>query len=280
MSVLSALDHCLQLSYDSNMTDLSMTESGDRLLDLWPVLNRFEEGMPVVHRWPIPRGIHVDGEVLRYEEVGDAWMRLPYVKAPSTKLLSGFLALSDVSDEAIERYARQWGVLGLCQHNRVFGHEHDPRLGSEPCRLQYEERLDFWRWYARLLRQLLGEGASLRESGKLRFRRKASARLERFVGQCYGVVLHLSGLRPMLVVEDGRFEIKLAGSCPETGLAAALATEFLFTVAGAAGIATCAACGKLFMPRRRPRAKEKSYCPECGIRAAWREAQRRRRRDN
>ena len=80
------------------------------------------------------------------------------------------------------------------------------------------------------------------------------------------------------VVEDGRLEMKLGGSNSGTGLTAALMAQFLFTGAGAAGVATCAACGNLFLPRRRPQAGENSYCSDCGIRAAWREAQRRRRR--
>jgi hypothetical protein len=90
-------------------------------------------------------------------------------------------------------------------------------------------------------------------------------------------VRYFGGLRPVLVVENGRFDIKLGNHHAGTGPSAALTTQLLFTIAGAVGIATCASCGRTFMPRRRPRMGENSYCEVCGIRGAWREAQRRRR---
>ena len=62
-----------------------------------------------------------------------------------------------------------------------------------------------------------------------------------------------------------------------TSLFGALAAQLLMTVSRTAGLALCSACGTLYTPKRRPNPNRRRYCPACGIKAAWRDAQAMRR---
>ncbi len=256
------------------MTESNMTSMTAAPLDLWPLLDRQDETFRLAHRWPIPSGIRLDGDKLRYDEGTIARWAID----PRPKLLTDFLTLADAAPETIARYAKRWGVLGLCEHGLIAGHDNHPKLKNESCSLLDAERLDSWRWCANQFRDLLEKAVVLRERGDLRPpSKRAHDEVFEFLRNCDWIVRYFGGLRPVLVVENGRFDIKLGNPHMGAGLPAALATQLLFTIAGAVGITTCASCGRTFMPRRRPRAGENSYCENCGIRAAWREAQRRRR---
>ncbi|MDQ6948473.1 MAG: hypothetical protein M3256_20010 [Actinomycetota bacterium] len=60
------------------------------------------------------------------------------------------------------------------------------------------------------------------------------------------------------------------------GLFGALALQLAFTLAGG-GFLTCDGCGQPFTRKRRPRAGEGTYCPNCGPRVAAKFRQRRKR---
>jgi hypothetical protein len=200
-------------------------------------------------------------------------------------LLTGFMALEKAPADQIAQYAKRWGVLGLCQHAvpdrgfiLVLGHEHQSTFGSEPCRTVGTEPLETWRWYAGVFRTLVERAQTLRKPNRLRLRsRRAHKEVQEFLEHCDWLVRFFGCLRPILVVENFRLEIKVGGRWLSTGLAAALTAQLLFTVAGSSRLATCSNCGQLFRLRRNPRPGENAYCENCGIRAAWREAQRRRR---
>ncbi len=61
-------------------------------------------------------------------------------------------------------------------------------------------------------------------------------------------------------------------------LFAAIALQLVAALNGANGLGFCAECGQLYLLRRRPGPRESSYCPECGIKAAWRRASRKHRK--
>ena len=245
-----------------------------------PLLDR-DEAFSLAHRWVRPPDIRLEETRICYEELNDGAI---WVKNPGMKLLADFAALGTAPPEAFLKFARRWGVLGLCQHQAdgspplVMGHEWHPRLGTEGCRQSRAGPLEYWRHYARVLRHLLDTGASLRERHGLRPRSKrADEKVRLFLRDCAWVTRYFGCLRPVLVVEDFRFEVKLCGSFLATGLPAALTSQLLYTVASSVGLATCAGCGELFPPRRRPPPGQRAYCTKCGIRVAWREAQQRRR---
>jgi hypothetical protein len=57
-------------------------------------------------------------------------------------------------------------------------------------------------------------------------------------------------------------------------LAGAIALQLAYAVASSEGVATCFACGRFYTPARRPAAGRRSFCPACGLRAAWRTSKR------
>lgn len=71
-----------------------------------------------------------------------------------------------------------------------------------------------------------------------------------------------------------RIEVKISGMPPLPG---ALALQIMLVLTRWSGIAICSSCGRLFSPSRRPNPNRNAYCKGCGVRAAWREAQARRR---
>lgn len=263
------------------MTDFNMTDvTGDGQRFAWPLLDRQDENFVMAHMWLVPPAIRLEGGRLRYGDFDRDGAA--QVKAPSAKLLADFVALVAATPADILRFAKRWGVMGFCQHQAdersplVMGHQRHPSLGGEPCRLVGVETLESWRRYASLFGDLLGRCAVL-QKGQSRARRSKSVELETFLLHCDWIGRYFGCLRPVLVAENGRFDIKLGGGFLATGLPAALTTQLFFTLAGASKLATCASCGALFTPRRRPSKGRNSYCQNCGIRAAWREAQRRRR---
>ena len=58
-----------------------------------------------------------------------------------------------------------------------------------------------------------------------------------------------------------------------TTLFPALACQLLLAVGRTSGFVLCSACGKTYVPKRRPNPSRRRYCEKCGSRAAWRDAQ-------
>ena len=69
-------------------------------------------------------------------------------------------------------------------------------------------------------------------------------------------------------------ELTAGGLLTSDRLAGALALQLAYAVASAEGVATCFSCGRFYTPARRPAATRRSFCPECGLRAAWRTSKR------
>jgi hypothetical protein len=109
--------------------------------------------------------------------------------------------------------------------------------------------------------------------------------------------LELGGVRPYFLWEGGRpptvtlgpailwwfkpasraYMLRIMPHLQGTTLFGALGVQLLMAVSRAAGFAVCSACGKVYMPKRRPNPKRRRYCGRCGVKAAWRDAQLRRR---
>jgi hypothetical protein len=69
-------------------------------------------------------------------------------------------------------------------------------------------------------------------------------------------------------------ELTTGGLLEADRLLGALALQLAYAVARSEGVATCFACGRFYTPRRRPAARRRSFCPDCGLRAAWRTSKR------
>jgi hypothetical protein len=174
------------------MTDFGMTNMTPGSEIVLPLFDR-DEAFSLAHRWVRPPGIRLEKKGLCYDDPtnGTEW-----VKNPSIKLLAHFVGLAAESPEAILRFARRWGSLGLCQHRAggspllVRGHPPDPALGGEACRLLLAEPLEAWRYYARLLHSLLTRAIALRKRRVLRLRtQRAHDEVRLFPGLSLGYAL-------------------------------------------------------------------------------------------
>jgi hypothetical protein len=70
----------------------------------------------------------------------------------------------------------------------------------------------------------------------------------------------------------------IVGASGADSLFAAIAVQLAFTVSRGAGLANCAACGKLYTPTRSPAEGRLHFCPDCGRKASRRLAKQRARK--
>ena len=108
-------------------------------------------------------------------------------------------------------------------------------------------------------------------------RRAGAASLVR--DYCMGLVRR-AGLRPALdlVLHDSGMTVDLVFQDAVTDKAGvglsvfgALTVQFLSVTTGA-GFAICSSCGRAYAPKRRPSVGRRRYCPDCGRKAAVRDA--------
>ena len=254
--------------------------------------------------WPVPPDVRLDGEWLTFRypvrvlRPGRRALRVRRVRA-GRGLLTEFVALADAPAERILEYARRYGPLGFCKHG-------DPshRLRIEGCGAltvsrgtpdeagQLREAVQWWRNLAHHARALLNAAVQLSKhklkpismmqlnpalifATQLKWR-ELLRNPEPFVVYGLDLWLRFFQVRPRASYNPlgGRFEIRINGS---PALAGALAIQIMLALTRSAGIAICSSCGKAFPPSRRPNPNRNSYCKSCGIKAAWRDAQARRR---
>lgn len=163
------------------------------------------------------------------------------------------------------------------------------------------EPLKIWRYYARFAQAIIGIAANHQEEklgNNFDWARLHSDRYG-FLGSelmnnedkdissftdklmfekkliCYGVNIWLNqgNVRPILQYIEGKPVIVFECDNPYGKLFANLAIQLMMVATQTSGVAFCSACNKSYIPKRRPREGERHYCPECGKRAAWRDAQ-------
>jgi hypothetical protein len=212
---------------------------------------------------------------------------------PDARLLTRFIELADASEERILAYARRYGRLGLCEHGELQHLANDyPDCLQTGLGARFAERVEHWRENARGARTLLNAIAQFSKSGKVpdatlialnpTLRSSAAAlRKARLAGWSFilrwtQIWLRAFRVRPVMLYDRRakRFHARLRG---RPGLGSALALQLMTLACQSRGIAICSGCAQPFSPKRRPSPTRESYCPKCGIRAAWRDAQHRRR---
>lgn|GEM_PF-2992011 len=234
--------------------------------------------------------------VFRYPTAGRRSGNL-YVKRakarPDSRLLTRFIELADASDDKILAYARQYGRLGLCEDGELQHLADDYadciQVGRDA---KFVEQVERWRENVKRVRALLNAIAQFSKSRKVSDRtlialspklslsaaalRKARIAGWSFIAAWTQMWLRAFRVRPVILYDPQtkRFHARLRG---RPGLGSALALQLMTLACQSKGIAICSSCGRPFPPKRRPNPTRESYCPKCGIRAAWRDAQRRRR---
>jgi len=83
-----------------------------------------------------------------------------------------------------------------------------------------------------------------------------------------------TGVEPAMFADRDKLSVRLGGD----GLYGALAIQLLFNVCRTDGLAVCTSCGAPYVPGRKPRRDRNPYCPDCGRKAAVRDAAARYRR--
>jgi hypothetical protein len=242
------------------------------------------DGQWLLFRYPI-RTLRPGRRGLQYRKVEAA-----------AALLTEFVQLDEAPAERILDYARRHGRFGFCKHGDLSHRLRPEGCSADVCttgagQTAVREALQWWRSLASHARALLNVAAQLSKgrvedltlarlnpqlcfsAPRLRAARRAPAS---FVA--YGIELWLRffQVRPRVSYNQRRkrFEIRISGTPPLPG---ALALQIMLAVTRSAGVAICSSCGKPFAPSRRPNSNRDAYCKACGIRAAWREAQARRR---
>jgi hypothetical protein len=238
--------------------------------------------LPVVG-WDVPRWVSVREERLEYRYIGlkgssqQRWVR------PQREFLEKFLQLAEAPAEKILAYARNWGVLEICEHNLPASHQpgaFPSDSGVPGCRpLQTEEGrwwepLDAWRRLARRLQGLLNVATGAYE-GRASQRRdwerivpdepeeqldNNTVQSDRFsVAYYLNWEVRLARVRLRCIWDGDVPDIKLGGD----GLYAALVVQTVYAVNQSEGIATCTACGSAYAPKRQPNPNRARYCDAC-----------------
>jgi hypothetical protein len=247
-----------------------------------------------------PAYVRVENDLLYYGYTDDQGHPAPAPIRHRRGLLAEFVKLADAPATAIAAYARRWGVLDICsEHRRPGAYWHHGKDGKA-CRPmgwggELHEPIVRWQDCSRFIRTLLDVVAAVHmgELGRCEDWEVLCANDFAFAGNpplwhdfdlksacvrlSWIIQQWLSGdvkVIPFLDWTEPRHPtVRLGGR----GLPTALALELLFIMARTDGLAICAACGTPYVPRRKPRAGQRTYCPDCGHRAAERDAARRYR---
>jgi hypothetical protein len=131
------------------------------------------------NRLVIPASVSLNGRRLNWQHDSDPWSpegRRAKIVVPGATMLEDFTQLDSGSDLAIERYARKWGVLGICRHGLPRTHRRKlvSALAEQEsfCKLNLYrspdalirsgwEPLSRWRDYASKAKLILKAGAQL-----------------------------------------------------------------------------------------------------------------------
>lgn len=209
-------------------------------------------------------------------------------------LLGKFCAIAESAntDSATVTFARKWGMLGLCEHGLPIGHSSTKR-----CRARSYETSEHWANFARALECMHRIGLSLNrgtcgddldwEVADLILDGPDFPPWDQFTRQAFRMdvvtartqymtlmrrLIQICDITPRFHWSEKRWNIDM-DSQGLSNLPAILTTQLMLAVGGAKRMLKCSSCPRWFIPKRNQR----KYCSRCGIRAAWREATRKRR---
>ena len=234
--------------------------------------------------------------------------------SPPRNLLWDFIKLSDASPERIRAFARNWGVLELCDtHSLPADHPRRSAFSSDSkskCRINHwlegekelaREPLSAWRRFAGEAKAMLNVAAALHEGEKGKrkdweqvvWSLQLDSRVPAFKENLWwnlsveeqkswlaGQVtwwLRMGEVRPTLRWGRHSDDSDLGISIAffsHGGLFGELAVQLMLAIGKSKGLAICSNCAAPYLPTRRPRADRRRYCQNCGPKAAPRDASR------
>ena len=197
---------------------------------------------------------------------------------PGASMLNAFVKLADAKPVQIRDFARKWGFLQLCKHGGPGYHELPPDMSCVP--LIYSERyepVDAWRFWAHKAAGILRLAAQLHSDVPVdKIQQWPGGPMDdprKVLGEQLTTWLRFAKVRVKAEWRE-RPRITLEGP---TGLFGVLGVRLMSAAFQTSGLAVCSSCGNAYAPTRRPRRDRNNYCPDCGLRAAYRDSKRRQR---
>lgn len=201
-------------------------------------------------------------------------------------MLEDFVRLHRKTNEEILKYARRWGVLGICAHG--LPSSHDPGCSAQPVsdNSPYRrERLALWRHLSKRAASLSFIVEALHESThtgerlakrlenhwkavwpkwlgddpkRMRWRRTVEGNWSH-VASIVNTCLEMGNVRPIMHRSGpSKAGFTLRGN----GLFGALAVQMFFTI-NRTGLALCTGCGSPFIPEKNPTEGRGRFCQRC-----------------
>lgn len=241
--------------------------------------------------WIAPNDVELEGKKLLWRATAGEEKRVH----PGRELIEDFIRLHDSSPAQIVKYAKRWGVLGLCSHGLPASHSF-PSFVSKVEDLPYicapvpakqrrgysEEPLEKWHAFSKQAYGLLNIAARLHKNELVEPKdwefvfpifavpsaigsRAGALQSERHrVAYVMQRWLSLGAVRPRFTWEGLTPTFELGGPTVKgTGLFGALAVQLLLIISRRDGLAFCSGCAKPHIPSRRPQADRRNFCSEC-----------------
>jgi len=221
------------------------------------------------------------------------------------RLVYDFAGLSDAPAATILKFARVWGVLGLCHHGKPMHHQ-IPTCSARKVGGELVDPIASWRTRARYVRSILNIKAELNRGRPGRSEdwkvvwpgptpKDQSLGLAS-LAVVASIFLSQAEVQPILEAVNGRLAITFIGgkltsllksmaAAEQIGswlsssgnLLAEIAVRTMLALEEGAGWSICSnpECGRLYRPRRHVAQGRLHFCTDCGKRASWRLSKRR-----
>lgn len=239
----------------------------------------------------VPKEIRLEGENIIWNPQNPEFS----TKEVDDELVFNFANLVFVGPESILEFARNWGVLDLCEHGLPATHNRASVSPSSPaatsaCQPTGKEAVSQWQEYARRVRAMIKVATQVNK-GELgesedwfvlgvgaESQPKEVSASEGLIENIANGLLDVADVRPRIQVNPAKITISHPASSSLFGL---LAIRLAQTVVRTKGPFICSSCGNFYRLQvydKRPRAGERNYCYGCGRSAANSDASRDYRR--
>ena len=252
-----------------------------------------------VEKTALPKRVWWDEQFLHYEMPG--LNEQAYARKSTDGMLDRFTRIESPRDAAV--FAQSYGPLQLCTHGLPWVHVHETDEGYSdlwnpyrtPCEPMAAERFTDWFKWTGCARSILVSAVALHD-GRLpamdewsrivnaispvdssydyaaQFEAEGVDEARFSLGELLNSWLRMSDVRPKFSWDPDPGVYLQARTFGELGI------QLMRAVSQGHGLVTCSGCGVPYMRKgRKPQAGRRNYCPDCGQRAALRDAQRARR---
>jgi hypothetical protein len=229
----------------------------------------------------VPDEIKLEDDRLVWNPIGEFSER-----EPDKDLIVQFSNLALTESQGVLRFARKWGVLGICVHGLPASHNSESPFITQdecpPCTPSGNEPIEQWRRFARLARAMMsianqlhngrrgneGDWLVLLQGGAESTLPKDIATERRLLQDAVNLWLELGNVRPRL---EWNLDVEIALAYPRSSsLFGVLATQLPSFVARSEGLLTCSSCGRSgtlsqlgTLRERKPRAGKRFFCDDC-----------------